>query len=423
MIDKPWFLRSAALFLAIILFVFVQTGKDDENGKTVGDTLDTIRDIPVTVYYDNENLVVTGIPETVNMVIEGPVNFVQTTKLLKDFTLLVDLRSLPMGKHRVEIQHENISDKLNVRLDPSFVEVVIEEKITQEFRVDPEMNERLLAEDFILESLEVKPKTIQVTGAKSVVDAISFVKASVSGDPGLNKSFEQQARVRVLDKDLNKLNVTIVPEQVNVSAEIAEYSKEVPIVLKKRGIPSTGVQINDISTNDKLVRVSGSRLILDQMEKLVVDVDISKVDGSEVLEVNLKKPKGISSMSLEKIRVKVDATSTETDKEVSVPEEDPPTETEKVITKDFDTIKVTVRGLDEKYKSSFVQPANGFVSLTAKAGEQLMKTLDKADFIVYIDASGITEEGEQTLPFTVEGPSGVEWKLSIGEITMHIELA
>ena len=231
--NSPWFLRLTALFLAIILFFTVQA-EEKKGSKAGGDTRDVIRDLPVQVYYDNENLVVTGVPETVNMTIEGPANIVQTTKLLKDFTLRVDLSSLPMGRHTVEIQSENISDKLKVRFDPATIEVVIEEKITQTFRVDPELNERLLAEEFNVVKIDVVPATIEVTGAKSVIEAISFVKASITGDKEINKSFEQQARVRVLDKDLTKLNVTIVPEQVTVKVEISEYSKEVPIVLKSR---------------------------------------------------------------------------------------------------------------------------------------------------------------------------------------------
>ena len=85
--------------------------------------------------------------------------------------------------------------------------------------------------------MEVVPSTIEVTGAKSVIESISFVKATVSSDEGINKSFEQQAKVRVLDKDLNKLNVSIVPEKVTVKVEVAENSKEVPIVLNQMESP------------------------------------------------------------------------------------------------------------------------------------------------------------------------------------------
>ena len=141
-----------------------------------------------------------------------------------------------MGRHTVKIEAENLSDKLNVRLDPSTVDVVIEEKISKQFKVDPEMNERLLAEDYYVVKMEVGPSTIEVTGAKSVVEAISFVKVSVTGDPGITKSFEQKGRVRVLDRDLNKLDVLIDPEEVTVKVEIEENNKEVPIVLRERGV-------------------------------------------------------------------------------------------------------------------------------------------------------------------------------------------
>ena len=82
---------------------------------------------------------------------------------------------------------------------------IVEEKITETFKVEPEFNKRLLADDFHVASMDVDPSTIEVTGAKSVIESISFVKATVSGENGVKKSFEQQAKVRVLDRDLNKL--------------------------------------------------------------------------------------------------------------------------------------------------------------------------------------------------------------------------
>ena len=135
--DRPWFLRFTALFLAIGLFYSVQVEEGSSKSDAVGDQLDNILDIPVDVYYDNENLVVSGVPATVNITIQGPMNLIQTTKLLKDFTLFVDLSTLTMGKHSVRIEYENISEKLQVRIDPASIDVIIEEKITGTFRVEP----------------------------------------------------------------------------------------------------------------------------------------------------------------------------------------------------------------------------------------------------------------------------------------------
>ncbi|MFJ7935130.1 YbbR-like domain-containing protein [Sporosarcina sp. NPDC096371] len=431
LMDTPWFLRLTALFLAIVMFYSVRVAEENSAGKTVGDTQDVIRDVAVDVYYDNENLVVTGVPETVNLTIDGPANIVQTTKLLKDFTLKVDLRSLPMGRHTVEIQPENMSEKLRVRIDPATVEVVIEEKITQSFRVDAELNERLLAEDFNVVKMEVVPKTIQVTGAKSVIESISFVKASVTGDKGLNRTFEQQARVRVLDKDLSKLNVTIVPEQVTVKVEIEEYNKEVPIVLKVRGTPSTGVTVNTITTEEKTIRLSGPRKVLDQITEFNVDVDVSEVKGQGNLNVLLKKPKGVSQMSLNQVKVKVDAAvsdgdidgDAEADTDTEVDNPDMPVDNTQIVTKEFGNIPITVKGLDEKFNGSFVKPEDGLVALTVTAEQNVIDALKQSDFTVSIDASETIDEGEKVLLVSVEGPPDIVWKLSNDKVTIRIELA
>ncbi|MCG7336633.1 CdaR family protein [Sporosarcina sp. ACRSM] len=424
--DSPWFLRFTALFLALILFFSVKAEDEKLVGKAVGDTVDAISNVPVDVYYDNENLVVTGVPETVNITIEGPTNLVQSTKLLKDFTVRADLSNLTLGQHTVRLQTENISEKLHVRIDPATIDVMIEEKITRSFRVDPEINERLLAEDFHIVKMDVTPSTIEVTGAKSIVESISFVKASATGEQGIDQTFEQQARVRVLDRDLNKLNVTIVPEQVNVKVEVAEYNKEVPIVLKKSGAPTSNVTIDSVSTKEGVITLFGPKKVLDQIKELEVDVDLSQVKEQEkTLEVALKKPKGITKMSLDKIKVQVNASQSEEDMEEVVAPEEPkePEKEEQVATKKFLDVPVRVNGLDEKFKSSFQKPEEGMTDLTVTAEQNMLDKLEKSDFVIYVDASGVTEEGEQNLPISVEGPQNVSWKITDNEAIMHIELA
>lgn len=419
--DSPWFLRFTALFLAIILFISIKAEEGKNSSKTPGDQLEMIRDIPVKVYYDNENLVVSGVPETVNMTIEGPTNIVQTTLLLKDFTLFVDLNNLTMGQHSIEIQHENISEKLQVRFDPPSIDVVIEEKITQTFRVDPELNDRLLAEDFHVVKIEANPATVEVTGAKSVIEAISFVKVTATGNEGINKSFEQNARVRVLDKDLNKLNVVISPEEVNVKVEVAEYNKEVPIVLKPRGVPPLGVGIDSLTATETKITLTGPRKVLDDIEEFIVDVDVSKVTGSETIDLDLKRPKGVSSISVDKMKVRVEATVTEMDEDVALPDL-PEGELQPMGTKTFNNVQVVVQGLNAKYKSTFLKPVDGLITLTVKAETGLIDTLEKSDFIVYVNANEAVQTGEQNFAISVDGPDEVSWLLSEDEVTMQIEL-
>lgn len=424
--DKPWFLRFTALALAIILFFSIQADGAKSDRNTVGDTWDAIRDVPVEVFYDNENLIISGVPETVDVTIEGPANIVQSTKYLRDFILKVDLRTLRNGKHTVRIETENLSDKLNVRLDPATVEVVIEEKITKTFKVDPELNERLLAENYNVVKMDVNPSEIEVTGAKSIVDAIEFVKVSATGDKGINKSFEQRAKVRVLDRELNKLNVSIEPAEVNVKVEIEENSKEVPIELRKRGLPADNVTIDSITTELKTVKLYGSKKTLDAITQLRVDVDVSKVTESGKLELKLPKPKGVSKLSEDKITVNVVATvltGEDPPPDISM---EPPIEEEVAnvdVTKEFKDVPVAVKGLDEKFTSSFLHPSAGVVDVTVTAEQGLINSLKKSDLTVTLDASDTDTEGEHSYPLSVNVPNGVAWKLSTDEVTLEIKLA
>lgn len=442
LLDSPWFLRFSALFLAILLFVTVADEKK-QKGNTGGDDLDVLRDVPVEMFYDNENLVVTGIPETVDVTVEGPMNIVQTTTLLQDFSLYVDLSSLPMGEHQVKIQHENLSEKLDVRIDPAVIDVVIEEKITKTFKVEPEFNRQLLAEDFYIANMEVDPSTIEVTGAKSVVESISFVKATVSSDSGVSKSFEQAARVRVLDRDLNKLDLSIEPENVNVKVDIQENSKEVPIVLNSKGTPPDGVTIKSLKATEEKITLSGPSRILNEIEAFHVDVDVSKITKSGAVDVELKKPKDVSKMSINQLKVNIDAnvektseTDEDNDKEdatedneedeiAEVPEsEDPPAKESVVVdTLKIEDVQVVVTGLDRQFKGTVMKPDNGLVTLTVTADPDVIGRLEKSDFDVVIDASDTTVVGEQVYPVIVNGPQDVEWTLSEKEVRLKIELA
>ena len=69
---------------------------------------------------------------------------------------------------------------------------MIEERISREFNVETDMNEGLLAENYVVKSYEVKPQKVTITGAKSIINSIGYVKATIAGDQGMNKSFEQE---------------------------------------------------------------------------------------------------------------------------------------------------------------------------------------------------------------------------------------
>ena len=302
--DSPWALRVTSLIFAVALFFYVQSLTNDAKEANSTPQADILIGVPLEVYYDETNLIVSGLPDTVDIKIEGPTTAVMQTKLLKDYKAFVDLNSLLIGEHSVTIQTENFSEKLKVTVDPQMVQVTIEERVTQEFRVEPEINNRQIADNFVLDSMEVTPQRVMITGAKSVIDSISYVKASVKVEDKIQASFKQQTNVAVLNKDLNKLDVVIEPQRVEVSVNVKPYTKEVPLVLETTNA-NEEIDLTELKLKQMSIEVTGAKQILDAITEIVAQIDLSKIASSGEYEATLLLPEGVTKIKEEAVLVEV----------------------------------------------------------------------------------------------------------------------
>jgi YbbR domain-containing protein len=268
-----------------------------------------------------------------------------------------------------------------------------------------------------VKSYEVEPKVVTITGAKSLINSIGYVKATIAGEQGINKSFEQEASVRVLDKDLNKLDVTVDPKTVQVRVKVEEYSKEVPLALMEKGTPKQGVTINKLTTNVQNIKLYGPRTVLDKIEKLFVDVDVSKIEDSGEFDVKLTVPDGVTKMSLDKIKVVGDVTP--------APITEPPVDEEgisSVSEKSFDQVAVEVRGLPDQLESVFQTPTDGLVSVTAKGTPEALDKITKSSIALYVEAQN-AEIGENLFPIKMDAPPNVEWEMTASEVKLTVKEA
>lgn len=309
--DSTWALRITALIIALALFFYVKSELESTPDSNSSNEVAVITNVPLEVYYDEENLIVTGLPETVNVSISGPSKIVLRTELAKDFSVFVDLNELLIGEHRVEVQHENMSEKLEVDIDPQWVSISIEERVSQDFKVDPEMNSRLLAEGYEVTSKVASPNMVTITGAKSIIQSISYVKATVTGESGIKQSFNQEANVKVLNADLNRLDVLVEPEVVNVNVEVKEYSKVLPLRFVRKGVAPEGVEIVDLTPLEATVEVFGKKSIIDELSEIVLEFDVEKVIDSGEYEGKLILIDGLRTEP-KTVKVKADVNKTET---------------------------------------------------------------------------------------------------------------
>ena len=133
--DNPWFIKIMALLLAVLLYSAVPNSGSKTNEINVpGEkTSETLEEIPVKAYYDTENLVVSGLPDMVEVALEGPMPHVQSAKALKNFEVFVDLTNAKIGNQKVKFEVSGLSEKLKATINPVSVTVSIQEKVTTEF--------------------------------------------------------------------------------------------------------------------------------------------------------------------------------------------------------------------------------------------------------------------------------------------------
>ncbi|NAP01060.1 hypothetical protein FRY77_34455, partial [Halomonas sp. MG34] len=222
---SKWFVRVIALALAVLLYIFVnvETNRPTASDSTFpsqSDDAQTISDVPVEIEIDSEKYVVSGVPESVKVTMEGSPGILTPVLTNRNFKVFVDLEGYEAGEHRVELQH-TISPDIDAYIEPKQIDVVIEEKATEEFEVAVDfLNEGKLAEGYELGDYEVEPGTVTITSAKSVIDRIGIVKVYVDL-AGLDRSIDRrEVPVNVYDSQGNPLSVNVQPENVVVSADI-----------------------------------------------------------------------------------------------------------------------------------------------------------------------------------------------------------
>jgi YbbR domain-containing protein len=390
LMDNPWFIKIIALALAFLLYSSVpNSGNKFSDIYVPGEqTTAKITNVPVKAYYDTENLVVSGLPETVDVTIEGPITHVQPAKTLKNFEVYVDLTNAKVGTQKVKLRIRNLSDKLKATLNPEYVDVSIQEKITREFKVGAEYNNGLIADGFTAGQPIVEPDKVKITGAKDVIDRITYVKATLDLKQPVNDTISKDAHIKVLDRDLNKLDVIVDPETVKVTIPVKNTSKEVPINVIQKGTPPSGILIDSINLDTSKATIMGKEDVIKATDHVRVEVDVSRVSDDTTLTVPVIITDGITKVSPQTVTATI--------------------KVKKGDQKTISSIPLKTKGLSNQYNVVFDDPNNGSISLLVTGPSDLVSNASPGDFSAYVDLSNLTE-GDHNVQIQIEGPPDINW--------------
>lgn len=318
--DKPtkWFENwlsktNTLLFISLVISILVFVVIDNEITSYSESSAEVLPSQQVKVLYDEDNYVVEGIPESVDITLIGNKLALYIAKQSPTNEVSIDLWSLKPGTHRVDIKYDQASNGIKYSVNPSVATVIIYEKesSTRTLSVDL-LNQDNLDTKYIIDSVTATTDSAVIKGASYKIEQVATVKALVDVKSlpkfELGKKITVSSQLRAYDEEGNVVDVEISPAKVDVDILISSPKKEVPIKVITQGsvIYNMGISnliIND--NNDTNVTIYGPSDVINAIEYIPVTIDVTNLSETTDFTIQLEKPNGVKSMSLSNVNVKV----------------------------------------------------------------------------------------------------------------------
>jgi YbbR domain-containing protein len=401
-LSKSTTLLFLSLFLSITIFIVV----DRKIITFSSQSAEVLKEQKINVKCNEEQYVVEGLPETVDVTLIGSKADLYIAKQSSNDGVVVDLMDLTPGTHKVNIEYEQGLSGIEYSVNPNVATVIIYKKVsdTRELTYDL-VNTSKLENTFIVNNVKLNVDEVTIRGAEYKIDQVTTVKALIDLEQISSKELGIQTindiELKAYDVKGNIVDVEFVPAKVNAEIELASPSKVVPLKFVATGTLATGKAISRYTFSENEVIIYGDSQTLDGIKGIDVNVDISEIKDNSTFKVEIKKPTGVKSISTNYVTISLEVTD-------SSPEPI-----------SFD-IALTGMNVGEGLIAQPVDDDNGFITVEVQGATSVLSSIDKSDIIVYVDLEGLSE-GTYTKEIIVKGSNPLAiYKVKRTEATVVI---
>lgn len=382
-LSKSNTLLFISLFLAFAIFVMI----DRKILLFTDNTAEVLKDQEVKVIYNEEKYVVEGLPETVDITLIGSKTDLYIAKQSTSHYVTIDLSGLKPGTHKVNIEYNQNNGSIDYMVNPSVATVIIYEKVSETRTMSIDLlNKDSLDSKLVVEKINYDTDKVVIKGAEHQLKEVVEVKALVD----LNNLTANTAGtytikdvpLKAYNKDGEVVDVEIVPETIDVEVQIASPSKELPIKLVPVGDVASGYAISSMTSSETKVTVYGDSETLNNLKSIPVNVDVSGLKEGKTYKLQLEKPVGVKSLSINNITVTVGIGN--------------------VSNKKIDGVKISVKNLSDEYKATPVTESDAEVTVNLKGVQSVINEITADDVTPYVDLAGY-EPGNYEVEVKIEG--------------------
>lgn len=295
-------LITLSLLLAIILFFFV----DNKTQLIMNNSADIIYNKKVKAEYNEEAYVVEGLPNTVDITLMGRQSGVKLAKQYPSEDVIVDLRGLKPGTHKVKLKYKSRVNSVDYKLDPSSATVRIYEKMSESKKIGKEiLYENKLDSRYSISNITFSRDEVYVKGAQYKLNKIANVKALLDvrniTNPSIGTTTLKELPLVAYDENGSKVNVEMVPKTIDATLEITSPSKEVPLKVIPEGNVQFGKAVDEVKLSISKVTVYGSDSALSKISYIPVNVNVDGLSKKTEQTVNLSPPSGVKELSAKSV--------------------------------------------------------------------------------------------------------------------------
>lgn len=370
LLHNKLFLITISLVLALLAFYI----NDNDANILMNNSAEVLYNQKITALYNKESYVIEGLPETVDITLIGRRSDLYLAKQYPTDEVVIDLRNLKQGTHTVPLKYNGSVSSVQYKLDPSTATVVVYEKISESRSIAKEiLNENKLDSKYNITNVTFSRDDVYVKGAQYKVDKVAVVKALLDVkkivNPTTGTTTLKDIPLVAYDDDGNKLDVELVPSKIDAKVEIDSPSKVVPITVIPDGNVVFGKSIDKIELSTKEVTIYGEKDALAKINSLPVKVDVEGIDKTTSYDLNLSKPSGVKTLSVQTINVRLTLGDTKEKK--------------------IESVKISTKNLGEGLKAEAATKTDSFITVIIKGTENNIKSITKDNIAASVDLQGL----------------------------------
>lgn len=377
LLNRPHFLIIISLIFAVICFLLI----DNKVISLVENEAEIIKNVPVSLIYNEEAYVVENVPESIDITIAGRKSDIYLAKQLGEFGVELDLsKYTEAGTYKVYFTYSKSIDSVDYILDPSYLTVTIKDRVSEVHSVDydlvstDDLDKKLSVDSVSLDSTEVIVK-----GSQDALDEISSIKAlvSVSSEDYTEAGTYEMTNIPLVAYDKKGQiinNIEIVPRALTGTLVLKSYKVTVPLSVSTTGKLLSGKAIASITINNSAnysLDIYGEENEIKDISSVPVTINVDGLGSESVknYKVTISKPSGVRHMSIKNVTI----TATFGDEEQ----------------KSIEVSNIENKNLADGYNANIIPSGKTIVQV--KGVKSNIDNIEANDIKAYVDLSGLGE--------------------------------